>query len=61
VKFYVCGLVGMLIKCSLHITLFNKNSWADVQISIITVRIQELRDVFIQKKFLKDSGSWNWL
>ena len=34
---------------SLHITLCNKNSCADVQISI-TVCIQELRDVFIQKQ-----------
>ena len=33
--------------CSIHITLCNKNSYADVQISI-TVRIQALRDVFIQ-------------
>ena len=33
--------------CSLHITLCNKNSCADVQISI-TVRIQALRVVFIQ-------------
>jgi len=33
--------------CSLHITLCNKNSYADIQISI-TVRIQALRDVFIQ-------------
>ena len=33
--------------CSLHITLCNKNSCADVQISI-TIRIQALRDVFIQ-------------
>jgi len=32
---------------SLHITLCNKNSCADVQISI-TVRIQALRDIFIQ-------------
>jgi len=33
--------------CSLHITLCNKNSCADLQISI-TVRFQALRDVFIQ-------------
>ena len=33
--------------CSLHITLCNKNSCADVQISI-TIRIQALRDVFTQ-------------
>ena len=35
--------------CSLHITLCNKNSCADVQISI-TICIQALRDVFIKKK-----------
>ena len=33
--------------CSLHITLCNKNSCADVQISI-TILIQALRHVFIQ-------------
>jgi len=33
--------------CSLHITLCNKNSCADVQISI-TICIHALRDVFIQ-------------
>ena len=33
--------------CSLHITLCNKNSCADVQISI-TIRIQAFHDVFIQ-------------
>jgi len=33
--------------CSLHITLCNKNSCADVQISI-TIRIQALHDVFIK-------------
>ena len=35
--------------CSLHITLCNINSCADVQISV-TICIQTLRDVFIQKK-----------
>ena len=38
--------------CSLHITLCNKNSCADVQISI-TIRIQALRDVFIQIQSVK--------
>jgi len=33
--------------CSVHITLYNKNSCADVQISV-TIHIQALRDVFIQ-------------
>jgi len=38
--------------CSLHITLCNKSSCADVQIIIIiTIRIQTLRDVIIQKKY----------
>ena len=32
--------------CSLHITLCNKNSCADVEISI-PIRIQTLRDIFI--------------
>jgi len=34
--------------CSLRISLCNKNGCADVQISI-TIRIQALHDVFIQK------------
>jgi len=34
------------LTCSLHINLFNKDGYADVQISI-TTRIQALRDVFI--------------
>jgi len=37
--------------CSLHINLCNKNSCADAQISI-TISIQALRGVFIQKKVL---------
>ena len=37
--------------CSPHITLCNnKNSRADVQFFIITIRILALRDAFIQKK-----------
>ena len=39
----------VLVKtCSVHITLCNKNSCADVQISI-TIHTQGLRDVFTEK------------
>jgi len=46
---YISEIFNYLLveTCSLHITLCNKNSCADVQISI-TIRIQALRDVFIQ-------------
>jgi len=40
----------------LHITLCNKNSCADIQISI-TIRIQALRDVFIQRRNPKENES----
>jgi len=36
-----------IMKCSLRITLCNKKSCADLQISI-TIRMQAFRDVFIQ-------------